>query len=489
MNKTTIVPIILSGGSGKRLWPLSRAGFPKQFLALSSSYKTLFQEAIVRLSVDFGERFKINPAIVVTNEAHRFLVTEQLKEINYGLAKLLLEPISRNTAAALTLAALEANQNSENPILVVVSADQIIKDQHAFTDAIHKSIELAEKKSIVILGVPPSKPETAYGYIHCSKEKGLLGEFQVNQFVEKPDQLTAQHYIKEGSYFWNAGIFIMQADVWLQAIQFFRKDIATTTRTAWLQKTIDPDLKFIRPHRESFELVPSDSIDYAVMEKCPGSLFDLKMIPLKAGWSDLGSWNALWEEGQRDENNNVTHGDVLLSQSDQCLIHASSRLVAAVGTKNLIIVETPDAVLIADRNQDQHIKFLVESLVEDKREEQLFHRKVNRPWGWYDSIDAGENFKVKRIYVKPGASLSLQKHQSRAEHWVVVKGIAEITNGEKTITLKENESTFIPQGQLHRLRNSTNLPLEIIEVQSGEYLGEDDIIRYDDTYGRGKEYE
>ena len=489
MNKIIVVPIILSGGSGKRLWPLSRSGFPKQFLALSSSNKTLFQEAIDRLRVNFKQDIEIKPAIVVSNEAHRFLVSEQLKEINYESAKVLLEPCPRNTAAALTLAAFEACESFQNPILVVVSADQIIKDQNAFIKVIQQSIELALKKAIVILGVPPTKPETAYGYIHCHDKEGDLGEYHVSQFVEKPDKSKAQDYLKKGSYFWNAGIFVMQADIWLQAIQFFRKDIAATTKTAWLQKIVDPDLKFIRPHKESFELIPSDSIDYAVIEKCPGSLFDLKMIPFKAGWSDLGSWNALWEEGERDENNNMTHGDVLLSQSDQCLIHASSRLVAVVGAKNLIIVETPDAVLIADRNQDQHIKVLVEGLVEDQREEQLFHRKVNRPWGWYDSIDAGENFKVKRIYVKPGASLSLQKHQSRAEHWVVVKGIAEITNGEKTITLKENESTFIPQGQIHRLKNSTDLPLEIIEVQSGEYLGEDDIIRYDDTYGRGKEYE
>ncbi len=489
MTKATIVPVILSGGSGKRLWPLSRSGFPKQFLALSSSKKTLFQEAIDRFRDNFQEDFDIKPAIVVTNEAHRFLVSEQLKEINYESAKLLLEPCPRNTAAALTLAALEACENLKNPILVVVSADQIIKDQNTFIEVIHQSIELALKKDIVILGVPPSKPETAYGYIHCHDKKGNLGEYQVSQFVEKPDKAKAQNYIKEGSYFWNAGIFILQADIWLQAIQFFRKDIAETTKAAWLLKTVDPDLKFIRPHKENFELISSDSIDYAVMEKCPGSLFNLKMIPLKAGWSDLGSWNALWEEGERDHNNNVTHGDVLLSHSDECLIHATSRLVTVVGAKNLIVVETPDAVLVADRNQDQHIKLLVEGLAGNQREEELFHRKVNRPWGWYDSIDAGENFKVKRIYVKPGASLSLQKHHSRAEHWVVVKGIAEITNGEKTIKLRENESTFIPQGQIHRLSNSSDLPLEIIEVQSGGYLGEDDIIRYDDTYGRGKEYE
>jgi mannose-1-phosphate guanylyltransferase/mannose-6-phosphate isomerase len=489
LNKIIVVPIILSGGSGKRLWPLSRSGFPKQFLALSSSNKTLFQEAVDRLSAHFEKDFDVKPAIVVTNEAHRFLVSEQLKEMNYESAKLLLEPCSRNTAAALTLAALEACENFHHPILVVVSADQIIKDQNAFIKAIQQSIELAFKKAIVILGVPPSKPETAYGYIHCHDNKGHLGEYQVSQFVEKPDKVKAQEYINEGSYFWNAGIFVMQADIWLQAIQFFRKDIAETTKLAWLHKTVDPDLKFIRPHKENFALIPSDSIDYAVMEKCPGSLFDLKMIPLEAGWSDLGSWNALWEEGSRDQNNNVTHGDVISSHSHECLIHATSRLVTVVGAKNLIIVETPDAVLIADRNQDQHIKILVEDLAKDQREEQLFHRKVNRPWGWYDSIDAGEHFKVKRIYVKPGASLSLQKHQSRSEHWVVIKGVAEITNGKKAIKLKENESTFIPQGELHRLSNATDLPLEIIEVQSGKYLGEDDIIRYDDTYGRGNEYE
>ncbi len=489
MTKATIVPVILSGGSGKRLWPLSRSGFPKQFLALSSSSKTLFQEAVDRLRVNFGAGFEIKPPIVVTNEAHRFLVSEQLKEIDCESVKLLLEPVSRNTAAALTLAALEASQNSENPILIVISADQIIADQDAFIDVIHKSIELAKKKAIVILGVPPSKPEAAYGYINCNKEEGSFGEFQVNQFIEKPGKGKAQEYIKEGSYFWNAGIFIMQTDVWLQAIKFFREDIAITTKAAWLKKTIDHDLKFIRPHKESFDLIPSDSIDYAVIEKCPGTLFDLKMIPLNAGWNDLGSWNALWEEGIHDQTNNVTHGDVLLSHSEECLVYATGRLVAVVGAKNLIVVETPDAVLVADRNQDQHIKVLVEGLAENQRKEQLFHRKVNRPWGWYDSIDAGENFKVKRIFVKPGASLSLQKHHSRAEHWVVVKGIAEITNGEKTITLRENESTFIPQGQLHRLSNPTDFPLEIIEVQSGDYLGEDDIIRYDDTYGRGREYE
>ena len=337
------------------------------------------------------------------------------------------------------------------------------------------------------MGITPSAPETGYGYIKVQDaQAGSNGEFIVERFVEKPDAATAKKYLEEGSYFWNGGMFVLKASVWLAALKEFRPDILTATQKAWQVKQKDGsgDAVFLRPGKELFNTIPSESIDYAVIEKCPGSHYPIKMVELDAGWNDLGAWDAVWQVGKQDEEGNVTSGDILLTNSKNSLVHASSRLVSVVGVENLVIVETADAVLVADRKNSQDVKHIVNQLEEQNREEKNLHRKVARPWGWYDSVDEGERFKVKRIQVKPGASLSLQMHHHRAEHWIVVKGTAEITNGDKVLLLNENQSTYIPQGQTHRLANPGKTPLEIIEVQSGSYLGEDDIVRFEDTYGR-----
>lgn len=337
----------------------------------------------------------------------------------------------------------------------------------------------------MILGITPDKPETGYGYIQQSGSAGAHGEYNVVHFTEKPSLEIAKTYLAGGEHTWNSGMFVLKASTWLKALQQFRPDILTATQAAWEGKTTD--VSFVRPNKEAFAKVPSESIDYAVMEKCPGSNISLHMVPLHAGWSDLGAWDAVWQvnqDGKQDAQNNVTQGDILLADTHNTFVHASSRLVGAVGLSNIIIVETPDAVLVADRTQSQNVKKLVQQLDQRKRNELSLHRKVHRPWGWYDSIDEGDRFKVKRIQVKPGASLSLQKHHHRSEHWIVVKGTAEITNGDKVLILTENQSTYIPLGEVHRLANPGSIPLEIIEVQSGCYLGEDDIVRFEDSYGR-----
>jgi len=481
----TVIPVILCGGSGTRLWPLSRSGFPKQFLVLSGGREntSLFQQAVSRVNTLGATAKQLGKTIVVTNEEHRFLVQEQLRELALVQANLLLEPVGRNTAPALTLAALLAMESGADPVLLVTPADQTIQDGVAFQKAIEQSIELASAGAIVILGVTPTAPETGYGYI---KTKQNRPAFTVERFVEKPDSKTAQTYLDEGGYFWNGGMFVLKASLWLAAIKEFRPDIFAATCKAWQGKSIDSNLlaDFIRPDQAAFEQIPAESIDYAVIEKCAGSQFVLQMVELDAGWNDLGTWDAVWQAGQKDAQHNVQSGDALLVDTSNSLVHASSRLVTVVGGKNLVVVETPDAVLVADRAKSQDVKNVVTTLETQGREEKTLHRKVARPWGWYDSIDEGDRFKVKRIQVKPGASLSLQRHTHRAEHWIVVKGEAEITNGDQVITLKENQSTFIPQGQVHRLANRGSTPLEIIEVQSGSYLGEDDIVRLEDTYGR-----
>jgi mannose-1-phosphate guanylyltransferase/mannose-6-phosphate isomerase len=474
-----ITPVILCGGSGTRLWPLSRAGFPKQFLVLSGT-NSLFQQAVERLQGVATDDMVLGETLVVTNEEHRFLALDQLRELKNVAATLLLEPVARNTAPALTLAALHASAQGEDPILVVTPADQTITNSAAFTAALQTSVQAATDGSIVILGITPDKPETGYGYIKAGASSA--GVCPVEAFAEKPDADTAQRYLQEGGYYWNAGMFVLRASTWLKALAQFRPDIAQATRDAWAGKT--EDAPFIRPGKAAFAAVPSESIDYAVMEHCPGSAIPIRMVPLDAGWSDLGAWDAVWQVGQPDGQGNVTRGDVLLADTKNSLVHASSRLVGTVGVSNLVIVETADAVLVADRAQSQNVKKLVAALEQQKREEHTLHRKVYRPWGWYDSIDEAERFKVKRIQVKPGASLSLQKHHHRAEHWIVVKGTAEVTCGDKTVLLGENESTYIPLGEVHRLANPGKVPLEIIEVQSGSYLGEDDIVRFEDTYGR-----
>jgi mannose-1-phosphate guanylyltransferase/mannose-6-phosphate isomerase len=480
---TTVVPVILCGGSGTRLWPLSRTGFPKQFLCLTGN-ESLFQQAAKRLSDLANNAIDVAPALIVAGEEHRFLASEQLRESGIELGQALLEPIGRNTAPALTMAALAALASGDDPILVVTPADQTIADCAAFTTAVRHAIEEASSGSVVILGIAPDRPETGYGYIQTEEgDPSALGK-PVRRFVEKPDTVTAQNYIRAGGYFWNAGMFVLKASVWVKALQQFRPDIFLATQTAWNQRSIDA--KFVRPGREEFIAIPAESVDYAVMEHCPGSDFPIKMVPLDAGWSDLGAWDAVWGVLPKDQSGNACTGDVLTTDSRNSLVHATSRLVALVGVEDLVVVETPDAVLIADKSRSQEVKQIVATLHAQQREEHTLHRKVHRPWGWYDSIEDGERFKVKRILVNPNASLSLQKHHHRAEHWIVVKGTAEVTCGERVLVLTENQSTYIPQGEVHRLANPGTVPLEIIEVQSGSYLGEDDIVRFEDQYGRAK---
>jgi len=492
---TTVIPVILCGGSGTRLWPLSRAGFPKQFLALSGNpnKKTLFQEAVTRLNRIHTDTAKQGNTIIVTNEDHRFLVLDQLREMEGVNTTLLLEPVGRNTAPALTLAALYA-QNSKDgdidPVLVITPSDQTIQNEIAFKKTLQNCINLVEcdekNKTIAILGIKPTSPETGYGYIKRSDSKGIYDEHEVERFTEKPNLETAQIYLKMGNYFWNAGIFVLRASTWLNALNEFRADIFEATLKASAQRTEEKadGTPFVRPDQVLFKSVASESIDYAVIEKCPGSDYQIKMVELNAGWNDLGAWDAVWQVGNKDAQGNVTSGDAILSDTKNALIHATSRLVSVVGLDNVIVIETADAVLVADRSKSQNVKHIVNRLEAQNRNEKNLHRKVARPWGWYDSVDEGERFKVKRIQVKPGASLSLQMHNHRAEHWIVVKGTAEITNGDKVITLTENQSTYIPQGQAHRLVNLGKTILEIIEVQSGSYLGEDDIVRFEDNYGR-----
>ncbi|WP_343640717.1 mannose-1-phosphate guanylyltransferase/mannose-6-phosphate isomerase [Roseateles sp.] len=468
----------MAGGSGTRLWPLSRAGYPKQFLVLNGN-TSLFQQAAERLAALGAEDIAVNPPIVVGNEEHRFMVLDQLREQQLAPSAVVLEPVGRNTAPAITLAALQAIESGADPVLVVTPADQTVVDGPAFTAALQDAVRQAQGGAIVILGITPDRPETGYGYIRAGAEGTGL---RVEAFVEKPDAATARKYLDQGGYYWNSGMFVLRASVWLKALQQFRPDIEQATRAAFGGKAVDG--AFVRPAKDAFAAVPSESIDYAVMERCPGSPIALRMVPLDAGWNDLGAWEAVWQVAEKDASGNASRGDAIIADSRNTLVHATSRLVSAVGLENIVVVETPDAVLVADRSRSQDVKKIVNQLSAAQRDEQNLHRKVHRPWGWYDSIDMGERFQVKRIMVKPGASLSLQMHHHRAEHWIVVQGTAEIVNGDKTLLLTENQSTYIPLGQVHRLSNPGKVPLEIIEVQSGSYLGEDDIVRYQDTYGR-----
>ena len=473
MNRIPVQPVVMAGGSGTRLWPLSRSGFPKQFLVLSGN-TSLFQQAVSRLQALADDQFSLSAALVVGNEEHRFLVLDQLRELAIEPAAVLLEPVGRNTAPAMTLAALQARQDGADPVLVVVAADQTVTDGAAYTAALGRAVAQAAEGAIAILGIRPDRPDTGYGYIRA--EGDLVAEF-----VEKPDLATAQRYLAAGSYFWNAGLFVVRASVWLAALQRFRPDILAACEAAFAART--SDAKFVRPGKTEFAAVPAESVDYAVMEKCPGVL-DIRMQQLDAGWNDLGAWEAVWQVAQKDADGNASTGDAIVRDSRNTLVHATSRLVSVVGLHDVVVVETPDAVLVADRERSQDVKKIVAQLGNAQRGEQNLHRKVHRPWGWYDSIDHGPRHQVKRILVKPGASLSLQMHHHRAEHWIVVSGTAEVTNGDKVIMLTENQSTYIPLGQTHRLANPGKVPLEIIEVQSGSYLGEDDIVRFEDTYGR-----
>ena len=473
MTKISVQPVIMAGGSGTRLWPLSRAGFPKQFLVLSGN-TSLFQQAATRLQGLGDADLLVADPLIVGNEEHRFLVLDQLREIKTEPSAVLLEPVGRNTAPAVTLAALHALEAGGDPVLVVTSADQTVTDGAAFTAALKGALRMAAEGAIAILGVTPDRPETGYGYIRADGAK-------VAQFVEKPDLATAEKYVAAGGYYWNAGMFVLKASVWMAALERFRPDIASACRAAWAARATDE--KFVRPSKAEFAAVPSESVDYAVMEQCPGVL-DIRMQALSAGWNDLGAWEAVWQVAEKDDAGNASVGDAIISDSRNTLVHATSRLVSVVGLEDVIVVETPDAILVASREKSQDVKNIVNQLGREQRGEQVLHRKVHRPWGWYDSIDNGPRHQVKRILVKPGASLSLQMHHHRAEHWIVVSGTAEVTNGDQVILLTENQSTYIPLGQMHRLRNPGKVPLEIIEVQSGSYLGEDDIVRFEDTYGR-----
>ena len=479
-----IQPVILSGGSGTRLWPLSREKYPKQLLPLIGT-DSLLQATARR--VDGIEGATLAAPMVVCNEEYRFVIAEQLRVMGKP-GTVLLEPSGRNTAPALTLAAHAAIQGGADPVLLVMPADHVILDIRAFQEAVGQGARLAQQGAVVTFGITPDTPETGYGYIQSGAPYGTEYAKRISRFVEKPDLKTAQSYLDEGTYSWNSGLFMMKASVWLAAVSVCRPDIAQACETAWQQGTTDGE--FMRVGQEAFGQCPSDSIDYAVMERITGSaqadagLPTGVVIPLSAGWSDVGAWDALWNVLPKDGDGNVAQGDVLMQDSRNTLALSEGRLIACVGVDNLIVVETADAILVAHKDKTQDVKKIVDRLKQAGRSEGRTHRKVFRPWGWYDSVDAGERFQVKRIVVKPGAALSLQMHHHRAEHWIVVSGTAKVTQGDKTFLVTENESTYIPLGTTHRLENPGKVALEMIEVQSGSYLGEDDIVRFEDVYGR-----
>ncbi len=481
-----IKSVILSGGSGTRLWPASRESHPKQLLPLTGEL-SLLQQTALRIDGLAGVDADPRP-IVVTNEEYRFIIAEQLRQVGVRAPQIVLEPVGRNTAPALTLAAevaAGAEGEEADPVLLVMPADHIIADLAVFRAALLEGARIAAAGALVTFGVVPDRPETGYGYLRSGVAiDGATSARALLSFVEKPDAATAQTYVDSGEYFWNSGIFMMKASVWLRAIAHFAPTIAAACRDAIRGRQQDAD--FIRIDAGACARSPSDSIDYAVMEKLASApeLGQGVVVPMAAGWSDVGAWDALWAVSEKDADGNAARGEVLFESTSNTLVHAGSRLVAAVGCRDMVVVETADAVMVADKARTQDVKKIVERLKREGRQLTQTHRKVYRPWGWYDSIDSGERFQVKRIVVNPGAKLSLQMHHHRAEHWIVVKGTAEVTNGERTFLLAENESTYIPLGHTHRLANPGKVPLEIIEVQSGSYLGEDDIVRFEDSYGR-----
>ena len=465
-----IAPIILSGGSGTRLWPLSRKLHLKQFINLVND-TTLFQDTILRLPEDVAD------PLIICNEDHRFLAAEQLRQIHKNSNGIILEPIGKNTAPAIALAALKFVNNGEDPLLLVLSADHLIQDTDAFHQSIKIAEELAEKDKLVTFGIVPDKAETGYGYIQADINN-TTDSYNIQSFTEKPNQEDAQKYLDSGNYLWNSGMFMFKASIYLQELEKFEPEILTSCKKSCQTEYKDKD--FIRLNNDEFRQCPEQSIDYGVMEHTEGAM----VVPLDANWSDIGSWDALWDAKNKDSNGNVSEGDVILNGVKNTYTYSSNRLVSAIGVSDLVIVDTQDALLIADKNHSQNIKNIVNQLKKENRSEAENHRKVLRPWGYYDSIDVDDGFQVKRILVNPGAKLSLQKHQHRAEHWVVVKGIATITRGDDVFVLKENQSTYIPKGEVHRLENTEEIDLEIIEIQTGDYLGEDDIIRLEDDYQR-----
>lgn len=472
-----IVPVILAGGSGTRLWPLSRQSYPKQFLYLVDQQYTMLQLTIKRL--DNLSKHML-PPIIVCNENHRFIVAEQLRQINITQASIILEPCAKNTAPAITLAALQAQElyPNKNVSLLVLSADHHIADVSTFEHTIFVAKQQAQLEQLVVFGVTPTEPHTGYGYIQLGQSVEEKSVYKLDKFVEKPDLQIAKHYVSSKNYLWNSGMFMFQTSVFLQELQYFQANIYECCLNAWKNKSIDLD--FTRIGLQDFQQCPENSIDYAIMENTTHGV----VVCLEAGWNDLGSWPSLWQSNPKTHNQNVIFGDVIAEQSQRNYIYSSSRLVTVLGIENLIVVETKDAVLIAHQEKSQEIKKIVEQLKNEQRIELLQHREIMRPWGKYDCIDIGERYQVKRITVNAKAKLSLQLHHHRAEHWVVVKGTAKVTNGEKQYYVTENESTFIPLGTVHSLENPGSIPLELIEIQSGSYLAEDDIVRLKDNYGR-----
>ncbi|MDB9996328.1 mannose-1-phosphate guanylyltransferase/mannose-6-phosphate isomerase [Gammaproteobacteria bacterium] len=462
----SICPVIMAGGSGTRLWPLSRAAHPKQFLRLHGE-DTMLQATVKRLS-----GLDIQAPITICNEEHRFFVAEQLREID-KLGSIILEPVGRNTAPAIALAALTAK---DDPLLLVLAADHVIQDEAAFREAVIRAIPLAEAGKLVTFGIVPSAPHTGYGYIKRGKD---LGEgFEVDAFVEKPSSDGAQDYFSSGDYYWNSGMFLFRASNYLEELKKFRPDILEQCQGSVMD--VKADLDFLRIDKDMFESCPAESVDYAVMEKTSHAV----VVTMDAGWSDIGSWSSLWDISEKDGEGNSTHGDVIIHNTRNSYVRSDNKLVAVIGVDDLVVVSTKDALMVAHKDSVQDVKMITESLKIQARSEWQLSREVYRPWGKYDSIDSGEGYQAKRITVKPGAKLSVQMHHHRAEHWVVVAGSAMVTNGDKTFLLSVNESTYIPIGVVHALENPGKVNLELIEVQSGSYLGEDDIVRFEDRYGR-----
>ena len=484
----TLHPVILAGGSGTRLWPLSREYYPKQFLGLSGE-RSMVQDTVCRLD----GLAPVAPPIIVCNEVHRFLVAEQMRELGRRSPAIILESEGRNTAPALALAALyltseQDGADADDPVMLAMPADHVIRDVATFQSVVRQGADLAEKGALVTFGIVPTSAATGYGYIREGEAVGRSEtSFRLAAFVEKPDLATAQSMVESGDYLWNSGIFMMRASVWLEALERHSPEIARACRSAHAAGI--PDGEFYRPDAELFASCPSDSIDYAVMEKVAGPAArsdeaEAFVLPMDAGWSDVGAWSALWEDGAHDDQGNVVQGDVYARSVRNSLLIGKHRLLAAVGLEDLIVVETSDAVLVANKENVQDVKGLVAELRSEGRQEHENHRKVHRPWGSYETVDSGPGFQVKRLTVNPGAALSLQMHHRRAEHWVVVKGTARVTRADEQFLLRQNESAYVPVGVHHRLENPEASPLEIIEVQSGEYLGEDDIVRFDDRYNR-----
>lgn len=471
-----IHPVIMAGGTGSRLWPLSRQLNPKQFLKLTDEHLSMLQLTVARLDgMDSAD------PLLICNEEHRFLAAEQMRQSGYDDARIILEPCGRNTAPAIALAALQLSKatddHADDPLMLVLAADHLIQNVPAFQNGIAKAVPLAQQGKLVTFGIVPGHAETGYGYIQRGPELAE-GSFTVNRFVEKPDQKTAEEYLSSGDYLWNSGMFMFGARSYLTELEKHRPDILAICQAAF--DGASEDLHFTRINESIFAECPEDSVDYAVMEKTDNAA----VVSLNAGWSDIGSWSALWEVSDKDQNGNTFTGDVIAHHTERTLVRAESRLVATVGVEDLVIIETKDALLVAHKDKVQDVKKVVERIKGDGRHEHMNHREVYRPWGVYDSIDNGNRYQVKRITVKPGAKLSVQMHHHRAEHWIVVSGTAKVTNGEKTYLVTENQSTYIPIGQVHSLENPGVIDLELIEVQSGSYLGEDDIVRFKDLYGR-----